>query len=82
MMEDQKVRRLFENLRAKSILTATVYRRALGLYCKLQNTAPDKIFKVAKNPEFRDTFMDFVRKLEKVGKTESYITRFKKVIKS
>ncbi|MEM3237879.1 MAG: hypothetical protein QXX11_03035 [Thermoplasmata archaeon] len=35
MMEDQKVRRWFENLKAKSILTATVYRRALGLYCKL-----------------------------------------------
>ncbi|MEM0354863.1 MAG: hypothetical protein QXW79_04760 [Thermoplasmata archaeon] len=35
MMEDQKVRRWFENLKAKSILTTTVYRVALGLNPKI-----------------------------------------------
>ena len=82
MMKDQKVKRWFENLKAKSILTATVYRRTLRLYCNLQNTTPDKILKEAKKPDFRDTFMDFVRKLEKEGKAGSYIIRFKKVIRS
>ncbi|MEM3873089.1 MAG: site-specific integrase, partial [Nitrososphaeria archaeon] len=38
--------------------------------------------KEAKKPEFRDTFMDFVRKLEKEGKAGPYIIRFKKVIRS
>ena len=81
---DEDMRRWFENLRAKSVLTATVALRNLGHYCELTETTPKEILKKAKSNEkdFRYEFTDFVRKLEKEGKAGSYIARFKKVILS
>ena len=67
---------------AKSIITATVYLRTLGLYCELNNTDPKAIIRVAGTKAFRDGFMDFVRGLERQGKASSYIARFKKVLRS
>jgi integrase len=84
LLLDEDVRRWFENLRAKSVLTATVALRNLGHYCELTETTPDKILKNARANEkdFRYEFTDFVRKMEKEGKAGSYIARFKKVILS
>ncbi len=84
LLLDEDVRRWFENLRAKSVLTATVALRNLGRYCELTQTTPKGILAKARNNEkdFRYEFTDFVRKLEKSGKAGSYIARFKKVILS
>ena len=82
LLEDADVRRWFDNLAAKSILTATVYLRNLGLYCDLNKTDPKSILKVARTKAFRDSFTDFVRKLEREGKAGSYIARFKKTLNS
>jgi integrase len=84
LLLDDDVRRWFENLNAKSVLTATVALRNLGHYCELTETTPDEILKKARANEkdFRYEFTDFVRKLEKEGKAGSYIARFKKVILS
>ncbi|MEM3382664.1 MAG: hypothetical protein QXZ02_02800 [Candidatus Bathyarchaeia archaeon] len=48
LLEDSDVKRWFENLLAKSIVTATVYLRTLGFYCDLNKTDPKAILKVAK----------------------------------
>ena len=84
LLLDDDVRRWFENLRAKSVLTATVALRNLGHYCELTVTTPKEILNRARSNEkdFRYEFTDFVRKLEKEGKAGSYIARFKKVILS
>ncbi len=84
LLLDEDVRRWFENLRAKSVLTATVTLRNLGHYCELTRTDPKEILKKARANEkdFRYEFTDFVRKMEKEGKAGSYIARFKKVILS
>ena len=84
LLLDEDVRRWFENLRAKSVLTATVALRNLGHYCELTQTTPKGILAKARSNEkdFRYEFTDFVRKLEKEGKAGSYIARFKKVILS
>jgi len=84
LLLDDDVRRWYENLRAKSVLTATVALRNLGHYCELTRTDPKEILKKARTNEkdFRYEFTDFVRKLEKEGKAGSYIARFKKVILS
>ncbi len=84
LLLDEDVRRWFENLNAKSVLTATVALRNLGHYCELTETTPKEILKKARSNEkdFRYEFTDFVRKLEKEGKAGSYIARFKKVILS
>ena len=80
LLENADVNRWFENLRARSIITATVYLRTLGLFCKLNNTTPTQILNKAESKAFRDEFIDFVRKFEKWGKAGSYIVRFKKVL--
>jgi site-specific recombinase XerD len=84
LLLDEDVRRWFENLKAKSILTATVALRNLGHYCELTQTDPKGILKKASEREkdFRYEFTDFVRKMEKDGKAGSYIARFRKVILS
>lgn len=82
LLKDDDVRRWFENLRAKSDLTATVYLRGLGLFCDLKRVTPKEMLKAAGTKAFRDGFTDFVRRLEKEGKAGSYIARFKKVVHS
>jgi len=82
LLEDDDVKRWFDNLAARSMVTAMVYLRTLGLYCKMNKTDPKSILKIARTKSFRDGFIDFVRKLEKEGKAGSYIVRFKKVLHS
>ena len=84
LLLDEDVRRWFENLKAKSVLTATVALRNLGHYCDLKHTNPKEILNKAKSNEkdFRYEFADFVRDMESKGKAGSYIARFKKVILS
>ena len=82
LLEDDDVRRWFENLQARSVITATVYLRSLGLYCVLNRTTPKEILRAASSKGFRDGFTDFVRRLERDGKAGSYIVRFKKVLHS
>lgn len=45
MLQDRDVRRWFDDLRAKSVLTATVYLRTLGYYCELMKGTPRKNLK-------------------------------------
>ena len=82
LLKNEKVRRWYENLNAKSYLTATTWLRTLGLYCELEKTSPDKILESMNKPDFRDKFADFVRKMEREGKAGSYIIRYKKVLRS
>ena len=82
LLMDADVRRWFENLAAKSIVTATVYLRTLGFYCELNRTDPKAVLKVAKTKAFRDDFTDFIRHMEREGKAGSYLSRFKKVLNS
>jgi len=67
MLEDDDVRRWYENLAAKSKITANVYLRTLGLFCELNRTDPEALLKTAKTKAFRDNFLDFVRELEGKG---------------
>ncbi|MDA8056076.1 MAG: hypothetical protein M0Z77_10600 [Thermoplasmatales archaeon] len=80
MLHDPDVKRWFDNLKAKSILTATVYLRTLGYYCELTGETPQKIISDARGrpAEFRDRFSDFIRDLEKKDKAGSYLARFKR----
>ncbi len=83
LLEDDRVRRWHDELRARSVITAGVYLRGLGYYCERNHTSPSEILEgAAETRTFKDSFRDFVRKLEKEGKAGSYIARFKKVINS
>ena len=80
LLKDDDVRRRFENLNTRSVITATVSLRTLGLFCELRHTSPKEIVGAANTKQFKDEFTDFVRSLEKEGKAGSYIIRFKKVL--
>ena len=82
LLKDNDVKRWYDNLVAGSSITAEVYLRGLGRYCELENSTPKKILLEAESKAFRDSFIDFVRKLESQGKAGSYITRYKKVLAS
>ncbi|MEM3905992.1 MAG: site-specific integrase, partial [Nitrososphaerota archaeon] len=82
LLQNNEVKRWSDNIKAGSIITGEVYLRTLGLYCELQNTTPEKIIQDARDGKLKNEFMDFVRNLEKKGKTGSYIIRFKKVLSS
>ena len=82
MLENEDISRWFDNLMAKSYLTATVYLRGLGYYCELTGMSPYSILEDARSGKLRTDFMDFVRKMEREGKAGSYIARYKKVLRS
>lgn len=83
LLTDDDVKRWYDNLRAKSNLTAGVYLRGLGFYCDRMETTPKKVLEDAREIKpLQDQFMDFVRGMEKEGKKGSYIARYKKVLHS
>ena len=73
LLEDEEVKRWFLNLKAKSILTATVYLRTMGLYCEMEKINPGEILKMAGSKEWKDGFIDFIRREEVKGNAGSYI---------
>ena len=82
LFENQKVKRWYKNLEAKSVLTATVYLRTLGYYCELNNTDPEALLREVGKDSFRNRFSDFIREMEKKGKLGSYLIRFRRVLSS
>ena len=63
LLRDEDLRRWCENLRAKSVLTATVALRNLGHYCELKETTPKEILNRARSNEkdFRFSLMVFMK---------------------
>ena len=75
LLENERVRRWYENLQARSNLTADIYLRNLGLWLEWTELNPDNIIEIAKGQleEFRARIIDQVRNMEKEGKQGSYI---------
>ena len=82
ILKDETVERWYKNLKARSNVTSSVYVRYLGYYCDKMNTNPEKILSDAKDKKLKNQFEDFVRSLEEKGRAGSYITKYKKVLKS
>ncbi|EQD43157.1 integrase/recombinase [mine drainage metagenome] len=49
MLKDREISRWFDNLRAKSYLTATVCLRGLGYYCELTGSTHNSILEDARS---------------------------------
>ncbi|MCL4343016.1 MAG: site-specific integrase [Candidatus Thermoplasmatota archaeon] len=82
MLENDEIRRWWENNRARSPLSADVLLRNIGLYCEINSTSPERILKDAESGELKRQFSDFVRKMETEGKAGSYIVKFKHAIRN
>ena len=75
LLENERVRRWYENLQARSNLTSDIYLRNLGLWLEWTDMNPDNIIEMAKDhlEEFKGRIFDQVRKMEREGKQGSYI---------
>ena len=82
MEKDSQVKRWYLNNRARSAISADIWRRDLGLYCSIQGITPDAILKQATDGSLKNSFQDFVIKMLKGGRKGTYIWAFKQVIRS
>lgn len=69
LLENVKVRRWYENLEAKSTVTAGVYLRNLGLWLEYLHKDPDSLIEFVKNDfdEFKGQVSDQIRRMERDG---------------
>ncbi|MFQ5884588.1 MAG: site-specific integrase, partial [Thermoplasmata archaeon] len=81
LLEDSEVRRWYENNARGSVVTADVYLRRLGNFCEAHSSTPKK-FAAKSEKEIYGVLLDYVSKLEKEGKSGSYISSIMKALKS
>ena len=75
LLENDRVKRWYENLKARSNLTSDIYLRNLGLWLEWTGMDSDTIIEMAKDhlEDFKGKIFDQVRKMEEDGKQGSYI---------
>ena len=75
LLENDRVRRWYENLKARSNLTSDIYLRNLGLWLEWTGMNSDNIIEMARDhlEAFKGKILDRVRNMEKEGKQGSYI---------
>jgi hypothetical protein len=81
LLDDPEVRRWYENNARGSVVTADVYLRRLGNFCEAHSSTPKK-FAARSEKEIYGVLLDYVSKLEKEGKSGSYISSIMKALKS
>jgi integrase len=84
LLQDQQVKRWYDNLCRGSKVTADVYTRRLGSICTLRGTSPSElVIQGRRDEEWLCGFlMDLVSELERQGKAGSYIVSNLKAVKS
>ncbi|MEM0358038.1 MAG: site-specific integrase [Candidatus Bathyarchaeia archaeon] len=81
LLEDEDVRRWYENVARGSRVTADVYLRRLGWACRHLNLKPKDLLKKSEK-ELAMILADLVSYLEREGKAGSYIKSCVKAVKS
>ena len=82
LLQNSSVKSWYDNIAARSKLTADVSLRNFGLYCELNTCDPEDILELAKKGKLKQHFLTFVRKMESEGKSSGYILKFKKTLLS
>ena len=69
LLENKKVERWYENLKARSQVTSDIYIRNFGLWLEYLNHDPESIIIFAKDhfEDFKGSVSDNIRELEKKG---------------
>ena len=81
LLKDGDVGRWYNNVARGSAVTADVYLRRLGNFCRTLNLAPNELSKMGEN-ELYDILLDTVSKMEQDGYAGSYIQSTIKAVKS
>ncbi len=79
---NEQVNRWYLNMRARSPISADIWRRNLALYCEINGTTPEGIIDQAKNNTLKASFQDFVIKMIGEGRKGAYVSKFKHTIGS
>ena len=80
--KNERVNRWYLNIRARSPISADIWRRALGMYCRVNNTTPEGILDMARDGTLRDNFQDFVIKMMAEGRKGAYLAKVKQILHS
>jgi hypothetical protein len=81
LLENENLRRWYDNVSRGSKITADVYLRRLGGFCEVNAINPDKLL-TFKPEHLKNLFLDTVSSMEKKGYAGSYITSVLKSVKS
>lgn len=81
LLEDQDIKRWYENLARGSQSTADVRLRGLGRFCNYASSSPKELLSKSEK-DISDLLMDYVSDLEKNGKAGSYIDSCLKPVRS
>jgi len=81
LLEDVDVRRWYENVARGSEVTADVYLRRLGAFCKHFELSPKWLISLSED-EVYNLLLDYVSALERAGRAGSYIHSALKAVKS
>jgi site-specific recombinase XerD len=81
LLEDKEIRCWYENIARGSRITADVYLRRLGRFCKVWKITPKEVINKDEN-DIYNLLLDLVSKLEQEGKAGSYIASVLNPIKS
>jgi hypothetical protein len=81
LLEDEDVKRWYENTARGSLITADVCLRRLGSFCESHKVTP-KQFSALQEKELNDLILDYVSFAEKKGYAGNYINSTIKALKS
>jgi hypothetical protein len=81
LLRDPDVRRWHQNLENKSPVTANVYLRRLGWFCRRKHINPRRLAAMDED-EATDLLIDMVADLQKSGRAGSYIKSIVKALRS
>ncbi|MFQ5848728.1 MAG: hypothetical protein ACE5IQ_13790, partial [Candidatus Methylomirabilales bacterium] len=84
LIEDEDIRRWYENLARNSTLTAQVRLRVLARFCRKVGITPQEIVTAVKQrrKSFEDSLMDFLQAERDRGRAPSYLRNYLKAVRS
>jgi len=80
--KNERVNRWYLNIKARSPISADIWRRALGMYCRVNNITPEGVLEMAREGTLRDNFQDFVIKMMAEGRKGAYLAKVKQILHS
>ena len=81
LLQNKNIERWYNNVARGSVITADVYLRRLGSFCKDYNVTPEKLIKM-KEKTIGNLLLDAVSDLEEKKSAGSYIASIIKAVKS
>jgi hypothetical protein len=81
LTKDADVRRWYDNVSRGSLVTADVYLRRLGSFCRSFDTTPKALVSLGEG-ELHNLLLDCVSSMEKAGRAGSYIESMLKAVRS